>query len=447
MEKEDVLKKVEEEEVKFIRLQFIDIQGTVKNLEIPVERLEDSLNKGTAFDGSSIEGYVRIQESDMIAHPDPKTFQILPWTDNDHKTARLICNVSNPEGEPFAGDPRNALQRAIDQMKDIYGEDAVFNVGTELEFFLLKPSGCDCKDLTPTDNGGYFDLAPLDSSEDIRTDAAIAMQKMGLSFEMGHHEVAPGQQEIDFRFGSALKIADQAITYKYLVKTLAQAKGLLASFMPKPFSGMNGSGMHTHQSIFAGGKNVFFNAEQKDRGCLSDDAMKFIGGLMKHARAIAAISNPTVNSYKRLVPGYEAPCYITWGRTNRSAMIRVPNIRPGEEMAVRAEFRAPDPSCNPYLAFAVMLAAGLDGIQNNIWPPEEAGNNIFEMSLDDLKQRGIDVLPSSLGEAIEELKKDDVIKNALGDHIFNKYVEIKEQEVDESRLAVTDWERDRYINY
>lgn len=443
MDKNEVLKKVEEEQIKFIRLQFIDIEGKVKNLELPVERLEDSLDKGTAFDGSSIEGYVRIQESDMIAHPEPKTFQILPWTHSEHKTGRFICKITDPAGEIFAGDPRNILQKSIDQMKEMYGEDAVFNVGTELEFFLLKKN--DNGSIGVTDQGGYFDLAPIDHSEDIRTDAAIAMQNMGLGFEMGHHEVAPGQQEIDFHFGSAMKIADQAVTYKYIVKNLAEGKGLIATFMPKPFSGMNGSGMHTHQSIFANGKNVFFDAEKGDRGFLSDDGMKFIGGIMKHAKAIAAITNPTVNSYKRLVPGYEAPCYITWGRTNRSAMIRIPNIRPGEEMATRAEFRAPDPSCNPYLAFAVMLAAGLDGIKNNIWPPEEAGNNIFEMSLHELREKGIEFLPGNLAQALEELKKDDVIKGILGDHIVSKFLESKQKEIDESRLAVTDWERDKYL--
>lgn len=440
-----ILEKVNQENIKFIRLQFVDILGKVKNMEIPVSRLQESMHKGTAFDGSSIEGYTRIQESDMIAKPDLKTFQILPWTSEEHKTARLICHITHPDGNPFIGDSRHALQRAIDQMKEMYGEDAVFNVGPELEFFLLKKK--EDGNIALTDQGGYFDLAPVDHSEDIRTEAAIHLERVGIGFEMGHHEVAPGQQELDIQFGSCLKVADQAITYKYLVRHLAERKGLIATFMAKPFEGINGSGMHTHQSIEAQGRNIFFDGNQADRGYLSDDAMKFIGGILAHAKAIVAVTNPTLNSYKRLVPGYEAPSYITWGRKNRSAMIRVPTLHPGEENATRIEFRAPDPTCNPYLAFTVMLAAGLDGIKNNIWPSEEAGNNIFEMNLDELKQKGIDVLPANLSEAIEALKQDEVLKNALGEHIFNKFIEAKEKEIDEGKLAVTDWERERYVHY
>jgi glutamine synthetase len=437
MEHHEILEKVQNENIKFIRLQFVDILGNVKNMEIPSSELKSALEKGIGFDGSSIEGFTRIQESDMIAMPDTKTFHILPWTTGDVKSARIICNIRTPEGILFDGDPRNIIQRQIEKGKELFGSDFVFNVGAELEFFLLKKD--EKGKYIPHDQGGYFDFSPMDSAFDVRAEAIVAMQKMGLEFEKGHHEVAPGQHEIDFRFGSALKVADQTITYKFVVRNLAKQHGIVATFMPKPFEGMNGSGMHSHQSIFAGGRNLFFDIHHSERGYLSDIAMKFIGGILAHAKALVAITNPSLNSYKRLVPGYEAPVYVCWGKQNRSAMIRVPNFFPGHENATRIELRVPDSSCNPYLAFSAMLACGLDGIKNNIWPPEEAGNNIYHMSEEERKRNGIQTLPGNLKEAIDNLKQDNVLKDMLGEHTFSKFIEAKEKEIAAGEV----WDPDR----
>jgi len=436
----EILERVKNEHINFIRLQFVDILGTVKNMEILAKDLADVLENGIGFDGSSIEGFVRIMESDMIAMPDTKTFHVLPWTTGNNKTARIICNIKTPEGKFFEGDPRHILQKQIEEGKKIFGNDFSFEVGPELEFFLLVKN--EKGKYVPQDSGGYFDFSPLDSAQDVRSEAALALQAMELDFEKGHHEVAPGQHEIDFRFGSALKVADQAVTYKFVVKNIAMMHHMVATFMPKPFSGVNGSGMHCHQSIFANGKNLFFDANKKERGCLSDTAMHYIAGILAHAPALVAITNPTMNSYKRLVPGYEAPTYICWGRKNRSAMIRIPNFYPGKEMATRIELRVPDPSCNPYLAFAAMLACGLDGIKNKMAAPAEAGNNIFEMTAEEKKKKGIKEVPGSLKDAINALKKDNVLKEALGEHAFNKFIEAKEDECKEK--DADDFER--YLN-
>lgn len=437
MTKEDVLRLVEENNVKFIRLQFVDILGIVKNVAITAEQLPKALNGEMMFDGSSIEGFVRIEESDMYLRPDPSTFTIYPWRPMDGAVARLICNVYNPDETPFAGDPRNVLQRVLDEAAEL---GYALNVGPEAEFFLFHKDEKGLPTTVTHDEGGYFDLAPVDLGENARRDMVLTLEKMGFEIEASHHEVAEGQHEIDFKYANAMKAADQIVTFKTVVRTVAQQHGLHATFMPKPVFGINGSGMHCNLSLFKGEENVFFDPNGEYQ--LSEEAFYFIGGLIKHARAIAAISNPLVNSYKRLVPGYEAPVYVAWSPKNRSPLIRIPAKR---GLSTRVEMRNPDPACNPYLALAAMLAAGLDGIKNKLQPPAPTMKNIYAMSAAEREEEGIISLPGSLGEALEELAKDQVIVEALGQHVFEKYMEAKTAEWDESRIQVSKWEIDKYL--
>lgn len=436
--KEDILRIVEEQDVKFIRLQFTDIFGMMKNVAITVEQLGKALDNKCMFDGSSIEGFVRIEESDMYLRPDPDTFVIIPWRPQSGKVARLICDVYNPDGTPFEGDPRYVLKKALKRANDM-GYD-VFNVGPECEFFLFLTDS-EGKPTTVThDNAGYFDLGPVDLGENARRDMCLVLEEMGFEIEASHHEVAPGQHEIDFKYGDALSTADSIMTFKMVVKTIAQRSGLHATFMPKPIFGINGSGMHTNASLFKDGKNAFY--DEKDPLQLSQEAYWFIGGLLKNIKSIAAITNPIVNSYKRLVPGYEAPVYIAWSARNRSPLVRIPAARGS---ATRLELRCPDPACNPYLTIAAVLTAGLDGIENKIQPPPSTDKNIFEMTEEQRKAEGIESLPGSLKEAIDEMKKSELARQVLGDHIFEKYIEAKNEEWDDYRTKVSKWEVDQYL--
>lgn len=436
--KEDILRLVKELDVKFIRLQFTDILGTLKNVAITVEQLQKALDNKCMFDGSSIEGFVRIEESDMYLAPDPSSFAIFPWRPQTGKVARLICDVINPDGTPFIGDPRYVLKRALKKAADM-GYDR-FNVGPECEFFLFltDPDG---KPTTKTqDNGGYFDLGPVDLGEDARRNICLALEDMGFEIEASHHEVAPGQHEIDFKYQDALTTADNIMTFKMVVKAIAQRCGLHATFMPKPIFGVNGSGMHTNVSLFKDGKNAFY--DENDSLQLSQDAYWFIGGIIKHIKAITALTNPLVNSYKRLVPGYEAPVYIAWSTRNRSPLIRIPATR---KESTRLELRSPDPSCNPYLALAAILAAGLDGIKNKIQPPPPTNKNIFRMSKEEREREGIESLPANLEEAIDEMEKSALVRELLGEHIFSKYIEAKRKEWDDYRTKITEWEIQHYL--
>jgi len=436
--KEDILKIVKEQDVKFIRLQFTDIFGSLKNVAITSEQLEKALDNKCMFDGSSIEGFVRIEESDMYLRPDPDTFVIFPWRPQTGKVARLICDVYNPGGTPFEGDPRYVLKKALKKAKDM-GYEA-FNVGPECEFFLFLTDN-EGKPTTIThDNAGYFDLGPVDLGENARRDMCLVLEEMGFEIEASHHEVAPGQHEIDFKYADALTTADNIMTFKMVVKTIAQRNGLHATFMPKPIFGINGSGMHTNASLFKDGKNAFY--DENDPMQLSQDAYWFIGGLLKNMKSIAAITNPIVNSYKRLVPGYEAPVYLAWSGRNRSPLIRIPAARGA---ATRVELRCPDPSCNPYLAIAAVLSAGLDGIENKIQPPAPTDKNIFEMTEEERIKEGIQALPGSLEEAIKEMKKSELVKQVLGEHIYSKYIEAKTQEWDDYRTKISKWELDQYL--
>jgi len=438
--RKEILERCKAEDVKFINLQFTDIVGAIKSVAIPVERLEDSLEKGVWFDGSSIEGFARIYESDMILKPDPATFRILPWRPKEKKSARLICDVYAPNEEPFEGDPRYILKNALAQAeKDGY----VYNTGPELEFFLLKKeNGRITSD--PHDVGSYFDFSPRDLASDVRRDIIFALEDMGMEVEMSHHEVGPGQHEIDVRFADALTSADNVITLKYTIKAIAQNYDLHATFMPKPIFGVNGSGMHTHQSLFdKKGKNVFYNT--KDKYKLSKLAYSFVAGQLEHARALSAIVAPTVNSYKRLVPGYEAPVYICWAQINRSALIRIPKYSPGRENSTRAELRCPDPSCNPYLAFAAMLRGGLDGIKRNLTPPEPVEEDVYEFDDAKLKKLKIQTLPESLKEAMEELEKDGILRDTLGAHAFENLKKATKAIWNEYKIQITDWEINRYL--
>lgn len=436
--KEDVLRLVEELDVKFIRLQFTDILGTLKNVAITSEQLEKALNNKCMFDGSSIEGFVRIEESDMYLAPDPNSFAIFPWRPQPGRVARLICDVLNPDGTPFTGDPRYVLKRALKKAADMGYEK--FNVGPECEFFLFLTDS-EGKPTTKThDNAGYFDLGPADLGEDARRNICLALEEMGFEIEASHHEVAPGQHEIDFKYQEALTTADNVMTFKMVVKTIAQRNGLHATFMPKPIFGINGSGMHTNVSLYKDGKNAFY--DENDPLKLSQEAYWFIGGIIKHIRAITAITNPLVNSYKRLVPDYEAPVYIAWSARNRSPLIRIPAAR-GE--ATRLELRSPDPSCNPYLALAAILVAGLDGIKNKIQPPPPTDKNIFRMTREERIKEGIESLPANLEEAINEMEKSELVREILGEHIFGKYVEAKRKEWDDYRTKITQWEIEHYL--
>lgn len=436
--KDDILRIVREQDVKFIRLQFTDIFGTLKNVAITVEQLEKALDNKCMFDGSSIEGFVRIEESDMYLRPDTNTFVIFPWRPQTGKVARLICDVYNPDGTPFAGDPRHVLKRALEKATSM-GYDT-FNVGPECEFFLFVTDS-DGNPTTKThDNGGYFDLGPVDLGENARRDMCLALEDMGFEIEASHHEVAPGQHEIDFKYNDALTAADAILTFKLVVKTIAQRHGLHATFMPKPIFGINGSGMHTNTSLYKNGQNVFY--DKKDPLQLSQEAYWFIGGLMKHMRSMAAITNPIVNSYKRLVPGYEAPVYVAWSARNRSPLIRIPAAR---GMSTRVELRCPDPTCNPYLALAGILSAGLDGIENQIQPPASIDKNIFQMTEEERLAEGIYSLPGSLEDALKELEASKLGRAVLGDHIFEKYLEAKYKEWDEYRTKVSQWEVEQYL--
>lgn len=435
--KEDIRRMVKEEDVKFIRLQFTDIFGKLKNVAITASQLEKALKNDCMFDGSSIEGFVRIEESDQYLWPDLDTFVILPWRPQQGRVARMICDVYTPEGKPFEGDPRYILKKVIKEAKDMgYG----FNVGPELEFFLFNTDDTGRPTTLTSDEAGYFDMAPTDAGENARRDMCLTLEEMGFEIEASHHEVAVAQHEIDFKYDDALKTADNIMTFKLAVKSVAKRHGLYATFMPKPLFGVNGSGMHTNMSLCKDGENAFY--DESDPLALSKDAYAFIAGLIKHVKGMTAITNPLVNSYKRLVPGYEAPCYVAWSAKNRSPLIRVPATR-GE--GTRVELRCPDPSCNPYLELAVCLAAGLDGIKNGLTPPPATEKNIFAMTLEQRNEHSIESLPGSLGEAIEELKKDELIMSVLGEHVSEKYIDAKMKEWDSYRTSVSEWEIDSYL--
>ena len=436
--KEEIFELVKENNVKFIRLQFTDIFGVLKNVAITIDQLEKAMNNECMFDGSSIEGFARIEESDMYLRPDPDTFVIFPWRPQVGKVARLICDVYTSEGEPFKGDPRYVLKKIIARANTM-GYDS-FNVGPECEFFLFLTDSEGNPTTITHDNAGYFDLGPIDLGENARRDISMVLDEMGFEIEASHHEVAPGQHEIDFKYTDALTAADAILTFKLVVKVMAQRHGLHATFMPKPIEGINGSGMHTNLSLFKGEENAFFDLDDKLQ--LSQDAYYFLGGLMKNAAAITALTNPTVNSYKRLVPGYEAPVYVAWSAKNRSPLIRIPAAR---GKATRLELRNPDPSCNPYLALAGILAAGLDGIENKIEPPAPVNANIFEMSEKSLKKNKIVSLPGDLNEAISVMKNSPLVKDVLGAHVMDKYIEAKTGEWDAYRTKVTKWELDSYL--
>ncbi len=438
----NILKRVVEDDVKFVCLQFTDVTGVVKSVDLPVQRLEAALKDGVWFDGSSVEGFARIQESDMRLVPDVDTYTLLPWSQPGRRRARVFCNIYMPDGAPFPGDPRGVLERALARIEE---RGWRFNVGPEPEFFLLRRNGPDKIHPVPHDVGGYFDFSASDEAQQVRGELMLALGAMGLEVEMGHHEVALGQHEIDFRFTDALRAADNVVTLKYTIRALAAQQGLIATFMPKPIFGINGSGMHTHQSIFnQEGRNLFF--DPKDENYLSKLAYGFIAGQIEHARALAAIVAPTVNSYKRIVPGYEAPVYVCWAQINRSAMIRIPSHTAGKEDSTRAELRFPDPSCNPYLAFAAMLSAGLDGIERDLTCPPPVNNiNIYEKSSDELDAMGIAQLPGSLEEALGELEKDEVLRDALGKEVYEAFVRAKRAEWDEYRTRVMDWEVTYYL--
>jgi len=431
-----VLQSAREHDVKFIRLWFTDILGQLKSMAITVEELPEALEEGVGFDGSSIEGFARIDESDMIAMPDPTTFAILPWRPQEKRVARLFCDVLMTDGEPFAGDPRYVLRRNLKRAADL---GYTFYVGPELEFFYFASSDVP----TPLDLGGYFDLTPLDAGTDLRRETVLTLEELGIPVETSHHEVAPSQHEISLRYTDALTMADNTMTYRLAVKEIALKNGVYATFMPKPIGEENGSGMHVHQSLFQGERNAFF--DEADPYHLSSVARAYIGGVLKHAKEITLVTNQWVNSYKRLVPGFEAPVYLSWARRNRSDLIRVPDFKRGKEGATRIEYRAPDPACNPYLAFACMLAAGLEGIENGYAAPEPVEENVFEMSEKERTARGIDHLPGSLSEAIEAAERSELLRTCLGDHLFESLLYNKKLEWANFRRHVTDWETQRYL--
>jgi glutamine synthetase len=436
-EKGNVLKLAKENDVKFIRLWFTDILGVLKGFAITIDELEGALEEGMGFDGSSIQGYARIDESDMIAKPDPKTFQIVPWRPKENAVGRMFADVLEPDGTPYKGDPRWALKRVLKKAQDL---GYTFYVGPELEYFYFKSSEGAPEFL---DKGGYFDLTPLDVATELRRETILTLEAMGIHVEYSHHEVAPSQHEIDLRFTDALTMADNAMTYRLVVKEIALKHGVYATFMPKPIFGQNGSGMHTHQSLFKGTKNAFF--DPKDEYHLSKIGKSYMAGVLKHSKEITSITSQWVNSYKRLVPGYEAPVYISWARRNRSALVRVPMYKPGKEKATRMEYRSPDPACNPYLAFAVMLAAGLKGIEKGYELAAPVEEDIFEMSEASRKKHGIDSLPGSLAEAIQLTEKSELVRETLGDHIFQKFIENKKIEWDQYRTHVSQFELEKYL--
>jgi glutamine synthetase len=435
--REYILKLVKEHDVKFIWLWFTDILGMLKSFAITVEELEGALEDGMGFDGSSIEGFARIDESDMVALPDPDTFQLVPWQPREHRAAgRMFCDVLKPGGEPFEGDPRHVLKRNLKRAADM---GYTYYVGPELEYFYFR----DSMGTEPLDAGGYFDMTTLDAATDLRRETVLALEEMGIGVEYSHHEVAPSQHEIDMRYTDALTMADNVMTYRLVVKQIALRHEVYATFMPKPVFGVNGSGMHVHQSLFKEGKNAFF--DPKDSYHLSQTAKCYIAGLLKHAPEITAVTNQWVNSYKRLVPGYEAPVYLSWARRNRSDLIRVPEYKPGREKATRVEFRSPDPACNPYLAFSVMLAAGLEGIEKGYEAPEPVEENVYEMTDKERERRGIGTLPPDLLEAINLTENSDVVRRALGEHVFDAFIRNKKIEWDQYRTQVTEYEIKRYL--
>ncbi len=433
---EDVLRRVRDENIPFVRFWFTDTLGVLKSFAIPAEELEGVFEKGKGFDGSSIDGFNEIHESDMNAMPDPTTFAVLPWR-KEHAVGRMFCDILNPDGSPYEGDPRYVMRRALGRMEEM-GFDT-FNLGPEAEFFLFK----DDKGTEVLDKGGYFDLTTLDVASDFRRDVFFTLKELGIRVEYQHHEVGPSQHEIDMRYADGLTMCDHVMTYKTAVKEVAMEHGYYATFMPKPLFGENGSGMHTHMSLFKEGQNAFFDGD--DEWFLSDVAKRFIAGLLLHAREISALFAPLVNSYKRLVPGFEAPVYSAWSRRNRSALVRVPMYEPGEENATRAELRCPDPSCNPYLAFAAMLHAGLEGIEKGYELPAPMERNLYEMTDSEREENIVGTLPQSLGEAIDEMENSKLVRRALGDHVFENYIELKRQEWNDYRIQVTPWEFDRYL--
>lgn len=437
MDKEQVIKTVKDQDVKFIRLWFTDILGQLKSFAVTDSELETALESGMGFDGSSITGYQDIEESDMIAMPDPSTFKILPWRPQEQAVGRMICDVLTPERAPYEGDPRFQLKKALKRAAEM-GYDHYY-IGPELEFFYFK----NAEGTEILDRGGYFDLTPLDVASDLRRETVLALEDMGIKVEYSHHEVGPSQHEIDIRYNDALKIADDAITYRLVVKEIAQKAGVYATFMPKPLYGENGSGMHTHQSLFKGNDNAFFDAD--DKYFLSDIGKGYIAGLLKHASEISVIFAQWVNSYKRLIPGYEAPVYKAWSRRNRSALVRVPMYHPGQEKATRCEFRSPDPACNPYLTFAVMLQAGLEGIEQGYDLPDPMEMNLYDLNDQERQEMGIEMLPESLGQAIAEAENSELLRNALGDHVFSRLIELKKKEWQEYRAQVTPWELDQNL--
>lgn len=437
MTKADVIKEAKKLKIRTVRLKFTDTLGACKNVEIPGGLLEQALNDGVFFDGSSIEGFVRIQESDMMLMPDASTFSVVPWSSDRHREARLICDVVNVDGSPFAGCPRGFLRRMVDKAADMGYE---MMAGPEAEFFLFERDEIGEPTLMVHDRAGYFDMSPTDKGEFCRRDIMVALDEMGFLVEASHHEVAYGQHEIDFRYDDALKTADNVQTFRLVVKAIALIHGLHATFMPKPVYGINGSGMHCHQSLFSKGKNAFF--DKKDKQGLSKTARYYVGGLLKHARAFTAITNPLVNSYKRLVPGYEAPVFCTWAEKNRTPMIRVPATR---GQGTRLEVRSPDPSCNPYLALGLMLRAGLDGIENKIDPGDSVNRNLYEMTTEERERLEIPVLPGSLEEALNELEDNQLMRDALGPHLFDSFMAAKRHEWSEYRERVHSWEIDTYL--
>jgi len=433
---EDVFRLVRDKEVSFIQLWFSDILGVLKSFSIRPSELEEAMKEGMGFDGSSIEGFARIEESDMIAKPDPSTFAILPWRPEERPVARMFCDILQPDGSPYPGDPRYALKRMLSRAAE---KGFTYYLGPELEYFYFKNNA----GTEILDEGGYFDSPPLDMANDLRRHSIFALESMGIRVEYSHHEVAASQHEIDMRFDEGLRMADMTMTLRATLKAIAMINGVYATFMPKPIFGINGSGMHTHQSLFKGNKNAFYDAN--DQYNLSPQGKSYIAGLLKHAQEITGICSQWVNSYKRLVPGYEAPVYISWARRNRSTLVRVPMYKPGKETATRCEYRAPDPACNPYLAFAVMLAAGLKGIEGQYPLPEPVEEDVYHLSLADRERLGIKELPGSLYEAIQETEKSSLVRDTLGDHIFNKFLENKKIEWDRFRTHVSHYEIERYL--
>ena len=439
--KEQIMKICKEEDVEFIRLQFIDVMGISKNIAVTRSQLDRILTDGMMFDGSSIEGFARIEESDMYLKPDLDTFVIYPWRPQSGKVARFICDVYTPDGEPFEGDPRGILKKQIARAKAM-GYD--FNVGNECEFFLFE-TDADGKPTTKTnDDADYFDLDPVDLGTDARRDICLNLEKMGFEIEASHHEAAKGQHEIDFKYADALTTADNVVTFRMVVKIIAKKYGLHATFMPKPICGINGSGMHTNMSLFKDGKNVFFDPTEKNLQ-LSDTAYSFIAGVLEHVAGITAVTNPLVNSYKRLVPGYEAPCYIAWSASNRTDIIRIPASRGA---GTRVELRSPDPSTNPYLCLACCLAAGLDGIERNLSAPKSVDVNLYNSTQEERDALGVKNLPSNLYEALRVMEEDGIVRQVLGKHAYKSFLESKRKEWDSFRMYVSRWELDKYIiNY